>query len=239
MKKIINHVKNEWYKYLLEIFVITIGILGAFALNNWNENRKEAALEVQILRELKNSLEDNCQQMVHDQNHRESWNRSSDIIIRAMEDNLAFSDSLNSHFQNARKPGTNLSLSSSGYEGLKNAGYTIIQSDELRNSIVNLFELSQRSLLEEMQYFESFQPDRQQLMDQLFSYEDTVFDPEKIFDVPLIPHDYDQLVNNNAYLATIKSVKVQRNIIGVILNRHLKEARKVISQIEKELANQQ
>ena len=36
MKKIISHLKSEWYKYLLEIIVIMIGILGVkvFVLKN-------------------------------------------------------------------------------------------------------------------------------------------------------------------------------------------------------------
>ena len=41
MRKILNHLKSDWYKYALELIVITAGILGAFALNNWNESKQE------------------------------------------------------------------------------------------------------------------------------------------------------------------------------------------------------
>ena len=56
MKKILDHIKSDWYKYLLEGIVITAGILGAFLLNAWNEDRKIARTELQLLVNLKNDL---------------------------------------------------------------------------------------------------------------------------------------------------------------------------------------
>ena len=220
---------GKYFKYAIgEIVLVVIGILIALSINNWNENKKERKLETKVLSELLTSLENNYNYMLSDSLYRATWNASSDIVISFLENDLEYSDTMNIHFQHARKPGTNLSLSYAGYEGLKNVGYDIITSDTLRKSVVNLFELSHKALLEEMEYFETFQPDRQVQIDRLFSYEEDKFNLKKPFDVPLVPNNFNVLKKDPIFLPMIKSVKVQRNIISVMLYKNIEETKRVI-----------
>lgn len=225
-------------KYLIyalgEVLLVMVGILLALQVNNWNERRQDREREKEIITELSTSLSQNIGEMEKDVQRRLNWNTSSDIIISTMEYEKKYSDTLNIHFQNARIPGTNLSLSVAGYEGLKNAGFEILRNEELRNEVIQLFEVTHHNLVEEMEYFESFQPDRQRLVDELFSYEEEQFDPESPFTVPLEPHDFKALKDNMTYLAMVKSVKVQRNIIGVHLNRLLEESKRVLKMLDNE-----
>lgn len=56
MKKLFRVLKNRWPEYLIEIFVIIIGISLTLLLNNWREHRIERKTEVKLLESIRENL---------------------------------------------------------------------------------------------------------------------------------------------------------------------------------------
>lgn len=54
-KKKKSQIKN-WKKYSVDFLSIFIAVISAFALNNWNDNRKDRIAESKILTEISNGL---------------------------------------------------------------------------------------------------------------------------------------------------------------------------------------
>lgn len=57
MKIIFKTLKEKWPEYFLEILVITMGILGALVLNNWNDGRKASDVQQKTMERMIDDLE--------------------------------------------------------------------------------------------------------------------------------------------------------------------------------------
>jgi hypothetical protein len=81
MKKIIEHLKENWIRHGFETLVVTIGILAAFTLNNWNENRKNLKLEKGFLRDINIEFKENREQfLVRNKNHNDIYEISQAML---------------------------------------------------------------------------------------------------------------------------------------------------------------
>jgi len=47
--RIFKHLRSDWFRYGFETIAVVVGILVAFALDNWNEDRKQELLEIEYL----------------------------------------------------------------------------------------------------------------------------------------------------------------------------------------------
>jgi hypothetical protein len=56
MQKIIQHLKENWVRHAFETLVVIVGILVAYGLNNWNENRKNKQKAIRYLTEIASDL---------------------------------------------------------------------------------------------------------------------------------------------------------------------------------------
>ena len=138
---ILETLKRKWAEYLLEMIVITAGILGAYALNNWNESRKSEKLEVEMLREIKVGLESDLRDIDYNLNTHISILKSQNILIDWLESDLPYADSLSRHFSVVN--GSTIFISNEGpYETLKQLGIRLITNDSLRDQILRVYDLS-------------------------------------------------------------------------------------------------
>lgn len=132
-------------KYLVyalgEIALVVVGILIALQINNWNEWRKDRKVERKILINIQNNIKANINGLNYWVDYYESNPISSQIIIEHFENNYAYHDSLSSHLSVALFKGVTPEIASPGFEALKNKGFDIIVDEELKDKIIQLYEI--------------------------------------------------------------------------------------------------
>lgn len=85
MKKLIKHLRKDWYRYVLDIFVVFFGIMIAFNLNSWSESKKNVKVEQQYYKDLLQELETDLGQIKgnkeYNQHFMSRYRLASEIIM--------------------------------------------------------------------------------------------------------------------------------------------------------------
>jgi hypothetical protein len=132
---------GRYLKYAIgEIILVMIGILLALQVNNWNEERKESDLEMEILHGLYNDIANN-EIKIKNMISRDSLiiTGNQHILSLLKNDNSTFNDSLQFSFGNINRYDV-FFPQQMAYETLKSKGFHTIKNDSLRTHIIELYD---------------------------------------------------------------------------------------------------
>jgi len=182
-----------------EIILVVIGILIALSINNKNEARKLKQFEYGILQDIETSMKENFYQLDLCLNANKEAILSVDLILKHLEENLPYNDSLDFHFSRALNWCSPV-LNNAGYESLKTYGTNLITNDSIRENLgiydVGLMETLARR--QEEYFFNTASPVLTELFDNVTP------------NARMKPFDYEQLKNSKKYISILKTSKENR-----------------------------
>lgn len=225
---------RNWSKFLTEFISVFIAVVFAFALNNWNDNRKDKNAETKILAEISNGLTKDLDDItLNILGHKEG------IVAckhwRKVINNSEFSqDSVLINYLNLTRDFLSIQ-NKAGYETLKSQGLELIKNDSLRLEIISLYEYDFKTLekfeetYSEMQFQNSYYKELNKIIAPFL-----VFDNKGNINSLKLPIDINQ-IDKNIFLAYLWKIEMNRNFILYYYAEMEKKTQKLILNIENEL----
>ncbi|MFD1550633.1 hypothetical protein DNU06_14880 [Putridiphycobacter roseus] len=153
--------KERRRRYVLEFLSIFIAVISAFALNNWNDYRKNVHAESKILREINNGLSKDLQDLKLNVKGHQVGLRACKVWNQILVKGTYTGDSIQEHYLNLTRDFINVQ-NVAGYSTLKSKGLEVVRNDKLRQEIISLYEYDYNTLrkleeeYEEMQFQKSY-----------------------------------------------------------------------------------
>lgn len=143
-----------WKNRGFEFLSIFIAVVSAFALNNWNENRRDAKSENKILTEIANGLEKDLDDIQTNKDGHEFGIAACNYLRKALTDADVDTDSLMNYYFHLTRDYISVQ-NTAGYQTLKSKGMELISNDSLRLQIISLYEYDYNTLRKfEEEYYE-------------------------------------------------------------------------------------
>lgn len=134
---------TKYFKYAIgEIILVVAGILIALSINNWNEARKERVVEVQMLKNIKSSLQSDIDNQINPSLEQALLDlKNIEHIKQFLKHNEIYNDSMNLKF-NTLMYSKNFDYEVTSYKALENEGLQLVQNPELKSRILKLYNMT-------------------------------------------------------------------------------------------------
>jgi len=152
---------KKFNKYIFEFLSIFLAVILAFALNNWNQNRKDRFAENKILSEINNGLTRDLKDIKENVSGHKMGLKAVNYFTKAIANKPVSKDSLIIYYFSLTRDFISIQ-NKSGYETLKSKGLELIQNDSLRTEIISIYEYDYNTLRKleenyyELQFHESY-----------------------------------------------------------------------------------
>ena len=131
--------KGNWVRHGFETLYVIVGILVAFSLDDWNEDRKVQNTELSILTELISGLKSDSYTLIFNTEKHNQAIQSCEIVLKALDELDEYNDSLAFHFA-AVHYYTVFASTRGAYESLKSMGFERISNKSLRFAIIDIYD---------------------------------------------------------------------------------------------------
>jgi len=136
----------KYFKYAIgEIILVVIGIIIALQINTWNENRKLQNEELSLLKELKTNLKITLENFQGDIAYNLGTISFYNRINHYVEKDLPYHKELDSAFAAITLWGSPYATSTA-YKSLQNKGLDIIKNKNLKNNIIDFYDVKMKTL---------------------------------------------------------------------------------------------
>jgi len=242
---------GKYLKYAIgEIVLVVLGILIALQINNWNEGRKTKAVELNLLKELLNVLEsgtaideeqfgigiDLSKELdfqLSQLNKNKISRKSGEYLIRHLENNLSYNDSLGSLFAEAHSR-YSAEIKPHAYEKAKDHGLDFIENDSLKTLLYWTYETNSIWLEElhkrnNMYEYNVVYPKLMNLFDHINTGDDADYKE-------MTPLNYEVLKEDKTYLNILKTTVLKRKEYIFFQERRYVRLQNIAKLLKKEIA---
>ena len=221
----------KYIRYAIgEIVLVVIGILIALQINNWNQDRKDRAIEIQLLKNLRNSLVSDIQNQIEPikkQTELDLANISD--IKKFLDQSPTYNDSMNIKF-NTLMYSKNFTYEITSYKALENAGLQMIRNPELKSKILKLYNMDYNEIQFSISNFMNnviafFRPNMRQLFFFLDNNRENGYTPV----------NYEELRSNRDFKNNLIVCTENCTNLNESINEVKQKVESLISLIDKEL----